>query len=139
MTDLSRFGVSIDADLLKRFDRFIEGTGYLNRSEAFRDLIRARLVEADVQRPSTRGLGVLSLVYDHHKRELEEKLTDLQHHHHTSVIAATHVHVDHDNCLEVILLKGRVGTMQRIASSLASLKGVNHSKLVLTSTETKRR
>jgi CopG family nickel-responsive transcriptional regulator len=136
MAQLARFGVSIDADLLKRFDRFIEGTGYLNRSEAFRDLIRARLVEADVQRPSTRGLGVLSLVYDHHKRELEEKLTDLQHHHHTSVIAATHVHVDHDNCLEVILLKGNVETMQHIASSLASLKGVNHSKLVLTSTET---
>jgi CopG family nickel-responsive transcriptional regulator len=135
MPQLSRLGVSIDADLLKRFDRFIEGTGYLNRSEAFRDLIRARLVEEDVQHPSAPGLGILSLVYDHHKRELEEKLTDLQHHHHTSIIAATHVHVDHDNCLEVILLKGRVGAMQHIASALSSLKGVKHSKLVLTSTE----
>jgi len=137
MPRLARFGVSIDADLLKRFDHFIEGTGYLNRSEAFRDLIRSRLVEEDVRHPSTRGLGVLSLVYDHHKRELEEKLTDLQHHHHTSIIAVTHVHVDHDNCLEVILLKGKVGAMQHIASSLSSLKGVKHSKLVLTSTEKK--
>jgi CopG family nickel-responsive transcriptional regulator len=135
MTRLARFGVSIEDDLLKRFDRFIEGTGYLNRSEAFRDLIRARLVEEDVQQPSTHGLGVLSLVYDHNKRDLEEKLTDLQHHHHASVIAATHVHVDHDNCLEVVLLKGKVGTMQHIASSLSSLKGVKHSRLVLTSTE----
>src|SRR4030042_6706764 len=133
MTRLARFGVSIDADLLKRFDHFIEGTGSLNRSEAFRDLIRARLVQEDVRRPSTHALGVLSLVYDHHKRELEEKLTDLQHHHHTSVIATTHVHVDHDNCLEVILLKGKVGTMQHIAGALSSLKGVKHSKLVLMS------
>jgi CopG family transcriptional regulator, nickel-responsive regulator len=133
MKPLTRFGVSIDTDLLKRFDQFIEGTGYLNRSEAFRDLIRGRLVEEEIRKPSTNALGVLSLVYDHHKRELEEKLTDLQHHHHASVIAATHVHVDHDHCLEVILLKGKVGTMQHIASSLASLKGVQHSKLVLTS------
>jgi len=135
MKGVSRFGVSIDTDLLKRFDRFIAGTGYRNRSESFRDLIRARLVEEDVQNTSAHALGVLSLVYDHHQRELEERLTDLQHHHHTSVIAATHVHVDHSHCLEVILLKGTVGTMQHIASSLASLKGVKHSKLVLTSTE----
>jgi len=135
MKRLKRFGVSIEAGLLRQFDRFIAGTGYLNRSEAFRDLIRARLVEEDIHDASTQGLGVLSLVYDHHKRELEERLTDLQHQHHASVIATTHVHVDHDNCLEVILLKGRVGTMRHIASALASLKGVKHSKLVLTSTQ----
>lgn len=135
MPRLIRFGVSIDAALLKRFDRLIEGTGYRNRSEAISHLIRARLQEEDVQHPDTNGLGVLSLVYDHHKNELEEKLTDLQHHHHMSVIAATHVHVDHDNCLEVILLKGKVRTMQHIAGALSSLKGVKHSQLVLTSTE----
>jgi CopG family nickel-responsive transcriptional regulator len=135
MASLSRFGVSIDADLLKRFDRFIESTGYRNRSEAFRDLIRARLIEEEVQHASTPGLGVLSLVYDHRTRELEEKLTDLQHHHHASVIAAMHIHIDENNCLEAILLKGRVKTMQHIASSLASLKGVKHSNLALTSTD----
>jgi CopG family nickel-responsive transcriptional regulator len=135
MKNLTRFGVSIETDLLKRFNRFIAGTGYLNRSEAFRDLIRARLVEEDVHKESTKALGVLSIVYDHHQHELEEKLTDLQHDHYASIIAATHVHVDHDNCLEVILLKGKVSDLQHIASSLASLKGVKHSKLVLTSTE----
>ena len=135
MLHLSRFGVSIDSTLLKKFDRFIKGTGYMNRSEAFRDLIRARLVEEEIKDLTTSALGVFSLVYDHHKRELEERLTELQHQHHTSVIAATHVHVDHDNCLEVVLLKGKVGTMQHIANSLSSLKGVKHSKLVLTTTE----
>jgi CopG family nickel-responsive transcriptional regulator len=137
MKALTRFGVSIDSDLLKRFDKFLERTGYENRSEAFRDLIRARLVEEEVQHPGTHALGVLSLVYDHNKRELEERLTELQHMHHTTVIAATHVHVDHDNCLEVILLKGDVRKMRDIANSLAILKGVKHSKLVLTTTAEK--
>lgn len=135
MKGLTRFGVSIDSELLRRFDQFIAGTGYENRSEAFRDLIRARLVEEEVRQQATKAFGVLSLVYDHHQRDLEEKLTDVQHHHHTSIVAATHVHIDHDNCLEVILLKGKVADLRRIASSLGSLKGVKNSKLVLTSTE----
>ena len=135
MNRLQRFGVSIEENLLKRYDRFIKKLGYGNRSEALRDLIRARLIEEEIQRPATRGLGVLSLVYDHHRRELEQTLTDLQHRHHATVIAATHVHVDHDNCLEVILLKGKVDIMQRLAGALTSLKGVKHSKLVLTTTE----
>jgi len=135
MQRVTRFGVSLETPLLRRFDHFIGAKGYANRSEAFRELIRARLVEEDIHHESTPALGVLSLVYDHHRRELEGKMTDLQHHHHTSIISATHVHVDHDNCLEVILLRGRVGSLQSIANSLASLKGVKHSKLVLTSTE----
>ncbi|HTY39134.1 MAG TPA: nickel-responsive transcriptional regulator NikR [Bacteroidota bacterium] len=135
MSKLIRFGVSIEDDLLRRFDKFIESTGYENRSEAFRDLIRARLVEEDTHRSTTKAFGVLSIIYNHHQRELEEKLTDVQHHHFASIIASTHVHIDHDNCLEVILIKGKVGDLQHIASSLASLKGVKHSKLVLTSTE----
>jgi CopG family nickel-responsive transcriptional regulator len=135
MKSLARFGVSIDTGLLARFDHFILNHGYTNRSEAFRDLIRLRLVEEDVRNESTLAFGVLSLVYDHHKRELEEKLTDLQHRHYTAIIATTHVHVDHDNCLEVILLRGKVGFLRKITSSLSSLKGVKHSKLVLTSTE----
>jgi CopG family nickel-responsive transcriptional regulator len=135
MGKLTRFGVSVDSALLRQFDRLTRAAGARNRSEAFRDLIRARLVEEAVQDPSTRALGVLSLVYDHHKRELEERLTDLQHQHYSSIIAATHAHVDHDTCLEVILLRGTVGTMRRIADSLASLKGVQHSRLILTSSE----
>jgi CopG family transcriptional regulator, nickel-responsive regulator len=135
MKKLTRFGVSIDTELINRFDRWIESTGYRNRSEAFRDLIRARLVEENIRNASASGFGVFTLVYDHHKRELEEKLTDLQHHHHKLIIATTHVHIDHDNCLEVILLKGTIGEIQNITKSLSSLKGVKHSKLTLTSPE----
>ncbi|HUN64898.1 MAG TPA: nickel-responsive transcriptional regulator NikR [Bacteroidota bacterium] len=135
MKNITRFGVSIDTPLIRRFDRWMSTSGYSNRSEALRDLIRGRLVEEDTRSPDTEGFGVLSLLYDHHKRDLEEKLTSLQHKHHHAVIAATHVHVDHDNCLEVILLKGRVGLMKNIAKGLGSFKGVKHSKLVLTSTE----
>jgi CopG family nickel-responsive transcriptional regulator len=135
MKSLTRFGVSIDTPLLRRFDKFIESTGYVNRSEAFRDLIRTKLVGEDVQDSRTPAFGVLSFVYDHHTRALEHTLTHLQHDHNENIIATTHVHIDHDNCLEVILLKGSTGTIRTIASKLASLKGVKHNKLMLTSTE----
>jgi CopG family nickel-responsive transcriptional regulator len=134
MRSLVRFGVSIDNALLKRFDRFIARTGYENRSEAFRDLIRAKLLEEEMEDERTTVLGVLSLVYDHHKREVEKKLTEIQHHHHHAIISTTHVHVDHDNCLEVILLKGIVKEVRTLASSLSIIKGVKHSKLSLTTT-----
>jgi CopG family nickel-responsive transcriptional regulator len=131
---LIRFGVSIEQDLIKKFDRHIAHAGYDTRSEAIRDLIRARLVEEGVQDPGAAATGVLSLVYDHHKRELEEHLTGLQHDHHEMIIATTHVHLDHHNCLEVILLKGTVGEIREIGSALASFKGVKHSSLSLTTT-----
>ncbi len=133
MKPLTRFGVSIEADLVKRFDAFLEGTGYRNRSEAFRDLIRARLVEEEIQKKNASVFGVLSIVYDHHKRELESKLTAIQHNHFANIITSMHVHIDHHNCLEVILLKGRAGDLQLLGSSLAGLKGVKHSRLVFTS------
>lgn len=134
MRSLVRFGVSIEDALLKRFDRFIARTGYENRSEAFRDLIRAKLVEEEITDEKAAVLGVLSLVYDHHKREVEKKLTEIQHDHHHNIISSTHVHVDHDNCLEVVLLKGPVKEVRTLASSLSIIKGVKHSKLTLTST-----
>jgi len=133
MKPLTRFGVSIETELVNRFDAFLEGTGYRNRSEAFRDLIRARLVEEDIQKKNASVFGVLSIVYDHHKRELESKLTAIQHHHFSSIITSMHVHVDHHNCLEVILLKGKAGDLQKLGASLAGLKGVKHSRLVFTS------
>jgi CopG family transcriptional regulator, nickel-responsive regulator len=132
---LVRFGVSIDADLLKKFDAFIEEAGYDTRSEAFRDLIRARLAEERIQHPEEQAMGVLTLVYNHHQRELEEKLTDVQHHAHHNIIASTHVHLDHDNCMEVVMLKGTVETVRSLAAALASFKGVKHSNLSLTSTQ----
>jgi CopG family nickel-responsive transcriptional regulator len=129
---LTRFGVSIDTDLLRRFDRHITHAGYNTRSEAFRDLVRARLVEEDVGNPDSPAFGVLTLVYNHHQRELEEKLTDTQHHHHHHIISTMHVHLDHDHCLEVILLRGDVRTIRSIAESLGSFKGVKHADLTLT-------
>ncbi len=132
---LVRFGVSIEHDLITKFDRYIDHAGYGTRSEAIRDLIRARLVEEGVQDPKVAATGVLSLVYDHHKRELEDHLTALQHDHHELIIATTHVHLDHHNCLEVILLKGSAGQIREIGAALASFKGVKHSSLNLTTTK----
>ena len=129
---LTRFGVSIDEKLLGRFDKLLAQSGYENRSEAFRDLIRARLVQEEVADEEARVLGVLSLVYDHHQRELEKRLNDIQHEFHRSVISATHVHVDHHTCLQVVLLKGKAGDLRKISTSLGNLKGVKHSGLSLT-------
>jgi len=135
VSDLSRFGVSIDAALLKKFDEFTSRAGYVGRSEAFRDLIRAKLVEEEIQESNSEVFGVFTLIYNHHRRQLEERLTDVQHDYHDNVITTTHVHIDHDNCLEVVLLKGKVNILKQIALSLGSLKGVKHNKLVLTSIE----
>ncbi len=135
MPPLTRFGVSIDSTLIRRFDRFLKDHGYPNRSEAFRDLIRARLVEEEVRDDFTHALGVLTLVYDHHKRDLATRLGQVQHDHHAAIISTTHVHITHDTCLEVILLRGHAGELRSLAAAIATLKGIQHSKLVLTSTE----
>lgn len=135
MKGVTRFGVSIESDLLERFDKLIHKEGIPNRSEAFRDLIRSRILEEETGNTTTLAIGVLSLVYDHHKRDLEDQLTEIQHHHHHQIISTTHVHIDHDRCLEVILLKGPVGLIRKIANELSNPKGVKHSKLDITSTE----
>lgn len=130
-----RFGVSMDRKLLERFDEWIERSGQVNRSEAVRDLVRTRLVEATAADEHAQGFGVLTLVYDHHQRELQDRLTAVQHDHGDSIISTTHVHVDHHNCLEVILLRGGVGAMRRLGDELGGLKGVTHSRLTLTTVE----
>ena len=124
MSELSRIGVAIDADLLDRFDALISSRGYANRSEAFRDLIRNELVEESWKSPDTEVVGSVTLVYDHHVRMLHEKLLDLQHQFHEAVLSTLHVHLDHDNCLEVLIVRGQASEVQRIAHSLISTKGV---------------
>ena len=131
MSDLSRIGVAIDADLLAKFDQLIESRGYTNRSEAFRDLIRDELVEQSWQRPDSLVVGTVTLVYDHHVRLLNEKLTDLQHAHFHQILSTLHVHLDHDNCLEVLVVRGKAGQVKRIADALISTKGVKHGRLSL--------
>ncbi len=119
---LVRFGVSLPADLSQRFDQLVQQKNYSNRSEAIRDLIRHSLVEQEVE-ADAQVVGVLNLLYDHHKRDLQDKLTLFQHDHHDKFISTTHVHLDHDNCLEVILLKGKAGAVKSIADQMIAIKG----------------
>jgi CopG family nickel-responsive transcriptional regulator len=133
MSELSRIGVAIEADLLKKFDEHIARRGYTNRSEAFRDLIRGELVEEAWERPTSQVVGTVTLVYDHHVRLLSEKLTDLQHDFHEHILSTLHVHLDHDHCLEVLVVRGKASAVNKIADALISTKGVKHGRLTITS------
>ena len=130
---LSRIGVAIDSDLLKRFDTFIGNQGYTNRSEAFRDLIRDRLVMATIDNPRAPVVGTVTLIYDHYSRLLPEKLMNLQHEYHNLVVCTTHAHLDHHSCLEVIILKGESRYVQKLADLLIGTKGEQHGRLVMSS------
>src|ERR1700678_1240355 len=136
MGNLSRIGVSIDSELLRRFDSYIADKGYENRSEAFRDLIRDRLVGSVVVAGNALVVGTVTLIYDHRTRLLPEKLTDLQHDSHAIVISTLHAHLDHENCLEVVVLRGKSKDVQKLADRLISTKGVQHGRLVMSSPET---
>ncbi|HTY64411.1 MAG TPA: nickel-responsive transcriptional regulator NikR [Acidobacteriota bacterium] len=129
---LIRFGVSMEKSLLREFDLLCEEKGYETRSEAIRDMIRNMLVEKQLGNENTDGVGTLTLVYNHHQRELEEKLTEYQHQHLHSIISTVHIHLTHHLCLEVMLLKGKAKEIKRIADALIATKGVKHGKLVLT-------
>jgi CopG family nickel-responsive transcriptional regulator len=129
---LSRIGIALDSDLLKRFDRSIGKRGYTNRSEAFRDLIRDRLVTEQTAAPDATVVGTVTLIYDHHTGGIGEKLTEIQHAHHNLVVSTSHAHLDHDSCLEVLIVHGRSATVAEFADRLISLKGVEHGRLVMT-------
>ncbi len=132
MGDLSRIGVAIDTDLLDKFDGLIAQRGYTNRSEAFRDLIRDELVEKAWESPDSQVVGTVTLVYDHHVRMLSDKLTDIQHDFHRSILSTLHVHLDHDNCLEVLVVRGKAADVRKVADALISTKGVKHGRLTIT-------
>ena len=134
MTDLARFGISIDERLLERFDELITNKGYNNRSEAIRDLIRNALVEEEWGQEDTETVGTVTIVYDHHTRDLGDKLTEHQHSHHDSIISAMHVHLDAHHCLEVVVVKGSSRQVRKLADELIGTKGVKHGKLVTTTT-----
>lgn len=129
---IERIGISLEEDLLKRFDRLIEEKGYVNRSEAVRDLIR----EALVRRQWTEGDGdeervaVVSLVYDHDSSSLAQKLAHIQHENHRAVVSALHVHMDEHNCLEVLVLRGRAREVVKMGEGLVATKGVKHGQFV---------
>lgn len=129
-----RFGVSLDSDLLEKFDALCEERCYQTRSEAIRDLIRSTLVEEEWKDEKREIAGTLTLVYDHHKSDLSQKLVEIQHDHHHVIITSLHVHLDHDNCLEVLVLKGDGNEVRTLSQKLASTKGVKHGKLSLATT-----
>jgi CopG family nickel-responsive transcriptional regulator len=131
MSELARIGVAIESELLDKFDKLIEGRGYASRSEAFRDLIRAELNAETVSAPNAKVVGTLTLLYDHHVRMLSEKLTEMQHEHHDAIVSTLHVHLDHHNCLEVIVLRGKASDVQGIAARLIAAKGVKQGRLML--------
>ena len=134
MGHLVRFGVSIDADLLEKFDKLNARKGYENRSEALRDLVRECLVAEEWGKQSGETVAVVSLVFDHHKLELPKQLADVQHKKHTLIVASTHVHLDAHNCLEVVILRGKAKEVQALGDQLVSRRGVKHGKMFLTTT-----
>jgi len=131
---VARFTVSLPPDLLSQLDGMAEAKGYTNRSHAVADMIRSQLVEHRQEREDAEIAGTITLVYDHHKHHVQEALTDLQHDHHEVILSTVHVHLDHHNCLEVLLLRGRAGLIKRIADELIAARGVKHGKLTVTST-----
>jgi len=133
MSELVRFGVSIERDLLESFDDFLSERSYSNRSEAVRDLIRRVLAERAWEEGGEVAGGIV-LVYDHHKRELSERLTYIQHHALDIIVSNMHVHLDHQSCLEVIVVRGPVERIRGLADQLQSLKGVHHCSVAEVST-----
>jgi len=132
MEKITRFGVSIEPDLLKKFDKIIKMEGYTNRSEAIRDLVRKNLIIEENKNPNAESIGTLTMIYDHHTGNLTNKLLDLQHDHTKEILSTTHIHIDHNNCLEVLVLKGKTGKIQKLADNIKSLKGIKHGELVIT-------
>jgi len=129
-----RFGVSLDSDLLSKFDQLCDERSYQTRSEAIRDLIRNTLVQKEWEQAEGDLAGTLTLVYDHHKSGLSQRLTEIQHDAHHVIQSTLHVHLDHHNCLEVIILKGDAEVIKELGQKLISTKGVKHGNLALTTT-----
>jgi CopG family nickel-responsive transcriptional regulator len=129
---MERFTISLDEKLASEFDRLIRERGYLNRSEAVRDMLRGKLETLRVQEQQAKFcVASLSYVYNHHERDLAERLTGLQHDHHDLVVASTHVHLDHDNCLETVMLRGKTEVVRRFADALIAERGVRHGQVNL--------
>lgn len=133
MAELIRFGVSLDRELLNKFDDLIKEKGYTNRSEAFRDLIREELVKKEWQ-DNDEVAGAITLIYDHHKRDLLFNITDVQHDYQHIIISTQHIHLDHHSCLEIIAVKGSAKEVQKLGALLRAVKGIIHGTLNMTST-----
>jgi len=134
LSNLTRFGISIDDELLQTFDQLIEKAGYQSRSEAIRDLIRNYLVQSQWEDSQSPVVGTITLVYDHHIADIEHQLTHQQHEHIGQICASTHVHLDQRNCLEVIIVRGPAQMIRSLADHLIAQRGVKHGHLTCTTT-----
>lgn len=134
MERVTRFGVSIETSLLEKFDSLIKEIGYKNRSEAIRDLIREFLVEKEWKDENRETVGILGIVFSHDMREITKTLNRIQHQHIDTIISSTHIHLDHHNCLEVIVLRGKSSLIRKTADELLSTRHVKHGKLIMTTT-----
>ncbi len=134
MSDLTRFGVSVEEELLVSFDKLIGIQGYETRSEALRDLMREALIKAKLEnfRESGEAIGSLTLVYDHHAANLQHEMGDIQHDSHNVILSVMHLHVNHDDCLEILAVRGSVERIVELSNKLLSLKGIKNGKLFLT-------
>jgi len=134
MSEIIRFGISMDGTLLGKFDQLIARKGYTNRSEALRDLIRDSIVQSQWEAGSEETLGTITIVYSHHTRELSDVLNHLQHRYYKSIVSTTHIHMDEHNCLEVLIVRGKGEEIKKISDRLIATRGVKHGKLSLTTT-----
>jgi len=130
MSDLVRFGVSLEEDLLLKFDSLIKKRKYTNRSEAIRDLIREELVKKEWSE-NKEVTGAITLVYDHHTRELVTKVLDVQHDYHTCILSSQHIHLDHHNCFEIIVTKGKSKEIEDLFQKLKAIKNVKHAGFMM--------
>jgi CopG family nickel-responsive transcriptional regulator len=133
MSALVRFGVSLEKALLDKFDRYIRERNYSNRSEALRDMIRQELIKKEWLEGEYVA-GAITLIYDHHRKDLLNRITDIQHDYQQMIISTQHVHLDHDNCLEIVAVRGNPGEVQKLADKLKAIKGVKHGTLSMSST-----
>jgi len=132
MEKVIRFGVSIKPDLLKKFDKIIKKKGYTNRSEAVRDLIREKIITKEIFNPDVQSIGTLTMIYDHHEGNLTDRLLNLQHEHTEEILVTTHIHIDNNSCLEILVLKGKANKIQKLADNIKAIKGIKHGELVIT-------
>ncbi|MFA7230568.1 MAG: nickel-responsive transcriptional regulator NikR [Victivallaceae bacterium] len=132
MPELVRLSISLEEPLCEKLDKMVKTSGYSNRSEYIRDMIRDRMVSEQWEK-SEEVLGTITLIYNHHQRELSEKITDIQHQHHETVLASTHVHLSHEICAEMIMVKGEAGNIAKLADTLRQQRGVLHSGLTMSS------
>ncbi len=129
---VERVGISFEPELLDSFDQLIKAKGYTNRSEAIRDLVRKALVEEQVRAGTGEVIGTLTYIYNHHEGDVNRRLMNLQHDHHTEILFTSHVHMSHEMCLEVLIVKGKAGNVTRLTDNIKAIKGVKHGEMVIT-------